>query len=271
MNQLPIALQLYSVREEMQKDFEGALKKVKAFGYDGVEFAGLFGKSAIEVRKIVDDLGLNAVSAHVPIDEMLADPESTMETYRTIGCRYVAVPWLDEKRRPGGAEYTSTVDGIRRLAGCARRYGLILLYHNHDFEFVKTGDKYALDLLYENIPELMTELDTCWIGVAGEDPAYYIELYVGRAPVVHLKDYDLPGKKPAKMYDLIGADNKASEDGSVFEFRPIGYGMQNCTKILTAVAKAGSQWIVVEQDMPSMGKTPLECAEMSIQYLKSIL
>jgi sugar phosphate isomerase/epimerase len=270
MNKLPIALQLYSVRQDLEADFEGTLKKVKALGYDGVEFAGLYGRKAAEVSAMTSAIGLVPLSAHVPITEMLADPDGTMEEYRRIGCEFIAVPWLDEARRPGNAQYGSTVEEIKQLAGCARRHGLQLLYHNHDFEFVKIGGEYALDLLYESIPELMTEIDTCWVAVAGEDPARYVEKYAGRSPVVHLKDYYLPGKKPEKMYELIGAETKGSKDDGVFEFRPVGYGMQDFQRIMAAAEKAASRWFVVEQDMPSMGRTSLECAQMSMLYLKGL-
>jgi sugar phosphate isomerase/epimerase len=270
MNKLPIALQLYSIRRELNEDFEGMLKKVKVLGYDGVEFAGLYGKKADEVRDIVEKIGLTPISAHVPLAEMLADPDGTLEQYHTIGCQYVAVPWLEEKRRPGSAEYAETVEAIKRLTGLAKKHGLQLLYHNHDFEFVKIGGEYALDLLYENIPELMTELDTCWVAVAGEDPAKYLEKYTLRAPVVHLKDYFMPGRKPDQMYELIGSAVNTSRGGEQFEFRPMGQGMQHFAKITDAAIKAGSRWFVIEQDEPSMGKTPLECAEMSIQYLRGL-
>jgi sugar phosphate isomerase/epimerase len=86
-----------------------------------------------------------------------------------------------------------------------------------------------------------------------------------------LKDFVMPGKKPEKMYDLIGIDNdKKESEGSAFEFRPLGYGVQNFEEILKACVDVGAQWVVVEQDQPSMGKTSVECAQISIQYLKSL-
>ena len=153
---------------------------------------------------------------------------------------------------------------------------MTLLYHNHDFEFVKLENgEYALDYIYRVIPEefLQTQLDTCWVSVGGEDPATYIEKYADRAPVVHLKDYVMPGKKPEKMYALIGIDDRAQSGGQeaeAFGFRPVGYGVQDFERILEASADSGAEWVVVEQDNPSMGKTPLECIKMSIDYLKEL-
>ena len=71
MAKFKIGLQLYSVREDMQKDFEGTLKKVKEMGYDGVEFAGLYGKTAAEVKAICKEVGLVPISAHIPFVDMI--------------------------------------------------------------------------------------------------------------------------------------------------------------------------------------------------------
>ena len=73
---LPIAIQLYSVRDDMEKDFIGTIKKVKELGYEGVEFAGLFGKTGVEVKAICDEIGIVPVSAHVPYYDMLENPDA---------------------------------------------------------------------------------------------------------------------------------------------------------------------------------------------------
>lgn len=150
---------------------------------------------------------------------------------------------------------------------------MTLLYHNHDFEFTKVDGAYALDRMYADIPAalLQTELDTCWVNVAGESPVAYLNKYAGRAPVVHLKDFVMPGKKPAHMYELIGVDDDgAPGEDEVFEFRPVGYGAQDFPAIIAAAAAAGAKWVVVEQDQPSLGKTSLECAALSIAYVNSL-
>jgi sugar phosphate isomerase/epimerase len=131
--------------------------------------------------------------------------------------------------------------------------------------------KYALDILYERVPAdlLKTELDTCWVNVGGENPAEYIKKYAGRCPVVHLKDFF--GEKSEDMYELIGIDKKAPARPSGFEFRPVGSGIQNFPAIIESAIASGAEWVVVEQDKPSMGLTPMECAKKSIEYVKSIL
>jgi sugar phosphate isomerase/epimerase len=130
-----------------------------------------------------------------------------------------------------------------------------------------------LDVLYKSVPAdlLQTQIDTCWVNVAGEDPADYLKKYPGRSPVVHLKDFVMPGKKPEKMYELIGLQEEKKEtEAKTFEFRPLGFGAQNLPKILQACEAVGAKWVVVEQDRPSMGKTAMECAEASFKYLASI-
>ena len=227
MPSLPVALQLFSVREELDADFEGTLRRVKALGYQGVEFAGLYGRSAETVRTLLSAIGLEPVSAHIPIDEFLADLDGTIDCYLSIGCQYAAIPYLVEERRPGAPGWGETVESIKTIAQAAKKKGLQLLYHNHDFEFVKLDGEYALDKLYAAIDAelLQTELDTCWVNVAGVEPVSYIRKY----------------------------------------------GKQDVPSLLEAAAESGTKWLVVEQDAPSMGKTPLECAAMSVAYLKTLL
>ena len=266
----PVALQLYSLREECKADFAGTLAKVKEMGYDGVEFAGLHGQSPDAVKKMCEDNGLIPISAHVPYTDMVADPKGVLAQYAAIGCKYVAIPYLTTEYRPGNEKFGEVIENAKMLGKEANALGMTLLYHNHDFEFVTVDGKYALDILYEEVPAelLKTELDVCWVNVGGEEPASYIRKYTGRAPVVHLKDFY--GEKSEDMYELIGIKKSAPKRPGNFEFRPVGSGMQNFPEILKAAEDAGAEWVVVEQDNPSMGLTPTECAAKSKEYLKSI-
>ncbi len=171
---LPIAVQVYSVREEAERDFAGTMKKLGEMGYDGVELAGLYGKSAEEIRDSIKAAGLTAISAHVSYDELAGDLEKTLQDYETIGCRYIVIPWLGEDRRFGAALYEETIKGIPVISEGCKKHGMTLLYHNHDFEFAKTPDgTYALDQLYAEVPAdvLGAEPDTCWIKVGDRIPA----------------------------------------------------------------------------------------------------
>ena len=164
------------------------------------------------------------------------------------------------------------IEGAKVLGAKAKELGLKMCYHNHDFEFVKVDGQYALDMLYQEVSAdlLQTELDTCWVNVGGEDPAGYVRKYSGRAPLVHLKDF--VGGKAENMYALIGIDNGgAAADTKAFEFRPVGYGKQDWYGILNASEEAGAEWVVVEQDEPSMDRSRLECAELSVNYLRTLI
>ena len=268
---MKLALQLYSVREDMEKDFLGTLKKVKEIGYEGGELAGLYGKSAAEVKEAFCEAGLEPISAHVAYQDLIKDIDGVVKVYNEIGCKYIVIPYLPEDLRYGSEKYPEVVCGIRKISEACVKYGITLLYHNHDFEFAKNEEgKYVLDALYDEIPAslLQTEIDTCWVNVAGENPCDYVRKYTGRAPIVHLKDF--VGEKNKNMYKLIGIESEQEEVVSNFEFRPLGYGKQNVQAIVDAAADAGASWIIAEQDEPSMGKTRMECAEMSFKYMENI-
>ena len=267
---LPVAVQLYSVRDEMEKDFYGTIKLMKEIGYDGVEFAGLYGNKPADIKAWCAELGLVPVSAHVPYVDMAENPDILCD-YAEIGCKFVAVPYLKEEHRPGQDAFVNEVIvNVKKLGAKANELGMTLLYHNHDFEFVKIDGKYALDLLYDEVPAdlLQTELDVCWVNVGGENPADYIRKYAGRCPVVHLKDFY--GEKSEDMYELIGLASAAPKRPGNFEFRPVGSGVQNFPEILKAAEESGATWVVVEQDKATMGLTPMESIAKSREYLRTI-
>ena len=110
-----------------------------------------------------------------------------------------------------------------------------------------------------------------WPICAGASPAEYIAKYNGRTPVVHLKDFNIEGKLPKHLYALIGMDDEKDDDEpSSFEFRPVGHGMQDMPAILDASVKSGAEWVVVEQDEPSMGLSRMDSVKASREYLRSI-
>jgi sugar phosphate isomerase/epimerase len=270
---LPIGLQLYSVRDAMEKDFKGTLQQVKAMGYDGVEFAGLFNNSPAQVKAWCEEIGLNPISAHVPLADMLADIDKVIADYKAVGCKYIVVPYVTEERRPGGELFMQMVEEIRAIGEKCKAAGLVLLYHNHDFEFKKLeSGEFGLDYLYANVPAdlLQTELDQCWVKYSGQDPVAYLQKYSGRSPVVHLKDFHKEGEQEGDPYALIGLNEGEKKQNTAFEFRPLGKGVQDIPSIIAASEAAGSKWLIVEQDQPSMGKSPMECVAMSMEYLKSI-
>lgn len=268
---MKLGLQLYSVRDEMEKDFFGTLQKVKAMGYEGGELAGYFSYTPEEVKDMFAKAGLEPISAHVSYNELISGIEKTVKNYKLIGCKYIAIPHLPEELRYGKEAYTEVVENIKKIGKVCNENGIVLMYHNHDFEFEKTTDgEYVLDALYNEVSSdlLKTEIDTCWVNVAGVNPCEYVEKYTGRAPVVHLKDFF--GERNANMYELIGVDSKKVEKKNNFEFRPLGYGKQDIQAIVDSAKKAGAKWLIAEQDSPSMGLTSLESVQKSADYMKTI-
>ena len=270
MSKLPVAVQVYSVRDDAEADFKGTMQKIKDMGYDGVELAGLYGMKPEEVRAILDEVGIPCISAHVPYVDLVADMEGMVDAYKTIGCEYIAIPYLTPEYRPGTPGFAEVIENAKKLGAICKEKGITLLYHNHDFEFEKVEDgRYALDYMYETVSAdlLQTELDTCWVKVSGEDPAAYVKKYTNRSPVVHLKDFI--GEKSDNMYKLIGIDENEAQSESKFEFRAVGSGKQDFPAILEAALEAGSKWVVVEQDA-HYENTAMEDIRLSREYLKSL-
>lgn len=270
-----VGLQLYSIRDVLAAEpgkFETVMQQVKNMGYDGVELAGLYGLTPEYIRDTLKNIGLIPISAHVPLAEMTADLEAVIRTYQIIGCPFIVVPYLPEELRPNTPGYMPTLAQIEKIGMRVKAAGMQLLYHNHDFEFATLPDgRFALDHIYATISPaiLQTELDTCWIKVAGQEPADYLKKYAGRCPVVHLKDFVKEGK-PSNLYQLIGAQTEETIDnGGFFQFRAVGSGQQDWQTILDAVVDAGANWVIVEQD-ESYESSSMDCARESRTYLRTL-
>ena len=247
---LPVALQLYSVRDEMAKDVKATLSEVKKMGYDGVESAGLFELTPKQFSSLCKDFGLIYMSAHNSLHEL--ENQDIIKQFSDAGLKYSVIPYLELPE-----DYDSMVSNIemfKSIGKNCKKEGLQLLYHNHDFEFNKINNEYILDTYFSSVSSeyLQTELDTCWVNVGGEDPVEYINKYKNKAPVVHLKDFT-------------GAKNDNS-----FSFMPIGYGVQDIPSIIKAAESANTELLVVETDTPPQGMSAMECAKKSIEYLKSL-
>ena len=268
MNRENIALQVYSVRGDLEKDFFGTLRAVKEMGYAGVEFAGLYGNDPEQVRSFCEEIGLTPLSAHVSIQDFMADMDGVVDTYAKVGVQYVAIPWLGEEMRPGREGYAAFKESVALISAKLKEKGIILGYHNHDFEFEKIDGEYLLDIMYRDMSAdvLVTQLDTCWVNVGGENPAAYVAKYAGRIPTVHLKDFR--GSKSENMYGLIGVEGSDTKaDDTKFMLTPVGKGCQDFKAIVAAGDAGGAKWYIVEQDEPSLGLTALECAKASVEFL----
>ena len=273
MKKFKTGLQLYSVRGAMEKDFEGTLRAVKDMGYDYVEFAGFFGRTAEEVKKILDDLGLCAISAHQGYDAYASDGDAAVDFLYEIGAKFCAIPWYSGDAHYGTDAWEATKKNFTEYSKALAKKGIKLLYHNHDFEFQRVDGKYKIDHMFSELDGIIDpEFDVCWVKYAGEDPIKYIEKYACHVEVLHLKDFYAEKLANGPAYALIGKDGKEEVKNNGregFEFRPLGMGMQDFVPILEAAQKAGTEYIIVEQDN-TYDTDELEAARISREYLRTL-
>ena len=242
---IPVALQLYTVRDECAKDFSGTLEKVAKMGYAGVEFAGYGGYSAADLKARLEKLGLMPVGSHVDLSLLEKDLNAVISFCGELGSTYIVCPHADIKDAAGVEKYASAFNAYGERIQAA---GMEFCYHNHSHELAKVDGGFALDLLFSKTdPSLVEiELDTCWIHAAGADPVAYIERYAGRCPVIHVKD--------------IKGDGKTLTE--------VGTGVVDVKAIVRAAEKNAVEWLVVEQD--ACDKPSLESARISLENLKKM-
>ncbi len=272
MKKFKIGIQLYSVRGEMERDMEGTLAKVAAMGYEYVEFAGYFGRSSAEIKALLDKYNLKCISVHQGIEFFDADPQAGVDFLKGFGVKYVVIPWYDGKKLSDDEEWKKTAARFAEMAAFLAKNDMKLLYHNHDFEFKKLPEGGTIhDRMFRDLPEMDPQFDTCWVHYAGINPAEMITRYAGRVEVVHLKDFVCKNLAAGPVYALIDTAGKAvggSEADTGFEYRPLGMGIQNIDEILAACEKAGTEYVIVEQD-DSPDRPPLEAIALCRDYLKT--
>jgi sugar phosphate isomerase/epimerase len=226
-----IGVQLYTVRDAVQRDLEGTLARVAAIGYQEVEFAGYAGRTAAQVRDAVRRAGLSAPAAHVPLAALGQGWDRVLDDARTVGHRYLVMPWLDEKDRPNLDAYRRIADRLNRAGEAASRAGLRFAYHNHAFEFARMENRLPYDVLLEatDPAHVLFELDLYWITKGGQDPLAYFARSPGRFPLVHVKDS--AGPPEHQMAD-------------------VGAGTIEWARIFAHRKQAGIEHFFVERDDP---------------------
>lgn len=272
MSNLKVGLQLYSIRDKMEEDMEAALRSVKEIGYDYVELAGYFGKSAQEIRELLDKYGLSCVSVHQSLDFYEERGFWGVEFVKTLGAEYTAVPWYQKELLYENLDLT--LEKFADMGKLLSENGLKLLYHNHDFEFVGSPSGLIIDKMYSSVDAkyLNPEFDTCWIKYAGYEPTEYLQAYSGRIDIVHIKDFYAEKMGGGPVYALIDKDGKEiknDKEANKFKFKPVGEGIQDIRAIIDASIKAGASYIIVEQDQ-WYDEDSLECARRSREYLKAL-
>jgi sugar phosphate isomerase/epimerase len=184
---IPVGLQLYSLREECAKDLPGMLAAVSRFGYKGVEFAGYHGRSAEELRKMLDDNALKACGTHTPYESVLHDKlKETVEFNRIIGNTFLIVPWMDETKSK--QEWITRAKLFNEIADKVKPDGMFVGYHSHEHDFKLVEGATPWDIFCSNTKtEVILQLDTSNCRDSGADPVGELKKYPGRTRSIHIK------------------------------------------------------------------------------------
>jgi sugar phosphate isomerase/epimerase len=249
---LPVALQLYSVRDVLASDFEGTLEKVAEMGYAGVEFCNLYGHKPQDVAALLDRLRLGRAGYHwgFKADDPLGRVPEMIEVCGALELRWVTAPSLPKECRGSAAAYEKGAKALSRIGAALAEAGIRYGYHNHAAEFEPLdGGRRGMDILIEKTDPKVVDLqfDVYWVAVGGEDPAAYIRKYADRVQLVHIKDGKL---KPTVEHTVVG-------DGDV-----------DLGAVVEASRAAGAHWLIVEVETANPEAGSLGDAAKSLSFLR---
>ena len=261
--QVPIALQLYSLRDDLgfraktpgKGDLPGTLAAIGKMGFQGVEWfgwGGYFDRTPKELRKMLDDAGLKTCSDHIHVDALQGDQfQRTVELHQTLGNKLLTLSDLTGVKgdRKTAQYWLDAAKVMNELADKLRPYGMKLGLHNHAMELRKLEDgRLPWELVFDNTSrDVFQQLHLAAWPAAGLDPIAYIKRYPARTLLMHMNDY-APGKREVLL----------------------GEGTLNWPGIFDAAETVGGiQWYIVEQE--SYPVTPLESVARSFANLKKLL
>jgi sugar phosphate isomerase/epimerase len=185
---IPIALELYSIRDVAPKDVPAAFEAVAKMGYEGIEFAGYYGMKAQDLRKLLDKNNLKCCGTHTGLDTLTGDAlKATIEFNQVVGNKYLIVPWLPLQSL---AVIMDTAKKLTDLAGKAKESGMRVGYHAHGSDFKAVADRIPWDVLFTNTsPDVVMQLDVGNCIDGGGDPVAIIKKYPNRSKTIHLKEH----------------------------------------------------------------------------------
>lgn len=258
-----VGLQLYTIRDAMDKDTMGSLKKVSDLGYKYVELAGygsgqFYGMDPRDFRKAVSDLGMEVISSHTMVEAegiTMDNAKKMAEDHAELNVKYCVQPWVNEEDR-NVETYKKMIADWNQVGEIMKDAGIQFGYHNHNFEFKPVNGMvpYYDIFLKEMDADLITmELDMYWATKAGQDPVEMFKKYPGRFQLFHFKDMADDSNIP--FYDVIKDD-----------LTDVGEGLIDFKRIYEARDIAGMKYMFVEDDNQGNGK-PFEAIETSITNL----
>lgn len=255
---LDIGLQLYTVRNDLQRDFAGTIGKVAAIGYGLVELAGPYSQSPSEIKFLIRSNGMLCPSAHIGYPELASGLERQIGYAKEIGLRYIVLPSLPSWMRRSRDSLKQAVDFLNKTGERLRKADLYFAYHNHATDFSPIEGTSTYDqLLGGTDPELVYfELDCFWAKRAGYDPVDLLNAYPGRFPLLHIKD-EKKGYPPTTL----GRTPAAA-------FTEVGKGTIDWKRVFETAHRDGLKHYFVEQDQCDVPE--LRAAQMSYEYLHQL-
>jgi len=245
---LEIGLQLYSVRADCAKDLSGTLKAVARMGYDGVEFAGYYNRSASDLRKMLKDDGLKCYGTHVSLEDIAGDRlDKTLTFAHELGCGLVVVPWLPENKRNSTQSIIDTANLFAVASKKAAEKGIRVGWHNEDYEFHKIDGETIWQIFWSHAdPHVVMEFDTGNAMSAGEQAAPYLLKY------------------PEKVYALHVKDHSSTNPNAL-----LGEGDEHWAEVIPILkTKTATKLFIIEQE--SYGEPPLTCLQKCLANFKKL-
>lgn len=270
-----LGLQLFSVRDELQKDYFGTLEKLAALGYRNLEIAvhnmdAGIEPNATDLRRRLDELGMKVVSSHLsPLDRH----EEIAAYLGELGCPAVGCSIAFFKNKQDVLDFSSK---LNRYGEMYKKRNLEFYYHNHYQEFQKMDGQYVMDILLAHTDKdlVKVEFDTYWAQRGGVDPVEYLKKLGDRCDLVHQKD--LPaGVQPVNLYEIIEEEAEITFESFVQMLKPeqfteIGEGAMDIPAIIRTIREIGAaKYVFVEQDLTL--KNQLESVAISYRNMTRLL
>lgn len=247
----------YTYRSSFSKDAAATLDTLKGLGIKDMEFSSLFGKSAAELRKLLDDRGMHCSSFGVSYDDALKKTQEVGQNAKTLGAKFVRVAWVPHKGAFTKEMADQTIADFNTIGKRLKdEFGLTFCYHNHGYEFEKYEDGTLLDYIIQKTdPKYVSfELDILWAFFPGGDPAALLTKYPTRYKLMHMKDL----RK--------GVEGNLSGGTPVTNDVALGTGQLDIPAILKAAKKSAIEHYYIEDESPSYATQ----VPQTMAYLKTL-
>lgn len=244
-----IAAQLFSCRETLKtpEDIAATLTRLADNGFKAVQISGMGPIAQADLVALCKERGLTICATHEPALTILNETQTSIDRLKALECQYTAYPHPKDVDVHDEAQVHQLAADLEAAAQAFKAAGLGLAYHNHANEFVTHNGKTVLDIIYDEAPTLIGEIDTHWVQAGGANPTTWCTKLAGRMPIVHLKDFAIAGHNERV-------------------FAVVGEGNLEWHSIIPALEAGGTEWYIIEQDN-CYGEDPVDCLTRSRNFL----